>query len=1220
MSPYSANSLLRDLIDIPKKVDAADYVLRLHEGVEQAERTLSDYVVTDAIASSIDEALGLVERTIDSRTAKGAFIHGSFGSGKSHFMAVMHLLLSGNLTARKLPNLQAVVARRGGVLGKKILAIDYHLMGANSLEDALFRGYLDTISARHPGVLHPVLHQSDGLFKDAQSIREAMGDDAFFAKLNSSAPSGWGDIAGGWDAEKFDNAVVEPVGSAERDRLAQALTADLMANYTRSGEWVDITQGLRAITTHAKDLGYDGLVLFLDELVLWLGQHLADATFIQSETSKVTKLVETGLAALPIPMISFVARQRNLKDFLGGGQVRAQQEALAQSFQWFEDRFEKIDLIASDLPKIVKQRLLNPVDADAKATLDSALARVKSDHTAWSYLMTDEAGANESDFSNVYPFSPALVETMVALSTLMQRDRTALKLMGEILAQGRDALTVSDIIPVGDLFDQVMQGSSEPLTEDMKKHFRITWEFYRDKFRPFLLQKHGLSESDAHILQRGLAFRTEDRLAKTLLIAHLVPQTTSLRNLTAARLAALNYGTVHAYVPGTEAIQVLDHIKSWVGTFPEFTIGEGIDPLIDVHLTGVDYNSVLDRVKAEDNEGNRRELIRSIIATELKLAETGGLVRERELSLVWRGSKRTVSVIFGNVRDRSDVTNESLTSVTDGWRLVIDYPYGGATNSPKDDTVRLSELRGEGAEAPTIVWIPNFLSAARMEEIGTVVLLEYALKPTQFDNNASHLPVTDREPARQALLNKRDQLRGRIVEVLREAYGVATARAENVEMQLDGYEIFSSLYPGLTLQPPVAIGMRDGIEKVLDQAWTFEHPKHPKIAAEDGEVRPTVMRDVIGLVQQAHEGGGRTDAVLKPAQGVLRRIAVPLGLGTLNENVFVASPATFTWLNDFTRWEAEAAQELSVAAIRAKLRPLGMSTVLEDGVILTWSILTEKEWIRAGVSTAAPTPGGLAGDMVLRPARLPRADQWATANDRVQQVFGLTPEPHLSTTAVRRLGSKIADHLTPLTPRTHELVKELESHAVALGIDPSAVTGRLHTARRASALVTLLGGEKDGTSRVEALAAFDLPTEAKHFGKSIASANEIVQALRSADWGTISTAESFGDPVVDAALVSLRTTAAEDELNVSLPDALKKAFDAAHAAVLDRAGKATAPTPAPTPSIDKPAGPEAPTGPDDVELILPNEVESKLKSIGDRITTALSMNPGKSVRITWHLE
>ena len=60
---------------------------------------------------------------------------------------------------------------------------------------------------------------------------------------------------------------------------------------------------------------------------------------------------------------------------------------------------------------------------------------------------------------------------MVALSAIMQRERTALKIMSELLYRGRDELTVGDVIPVGDLFDVVVLGDAKPLTEDMVKVF-----------------------------------------------------------------------------------------------------------------------------------------------------------------------------------------------------------------------------------------------------------------------------------------------------------------------------------------------------------------------------------------------------------------------------------------------------------------------------------------------------------------------------------------------------------------------------------------------------------------------------------------------------------------------------------------------------------------------------------------------------------------------------
>jgi len=42
-----------------------------------------------------------------------------------------------------------------------------------------------------------------------------------------------------------------------------------MAN-TQFGGYVEFDEGLRIMTQHAKDLGYDAIILFLDELILWL--------------------------------------------------------------------------------------------------------------------------------------------------------------------------------------------------------------------------------------------------------------------------------------------------------------------------------------------------------------------------------------------------------------------------------------------------------------------------------------------------------------------------------------------------------------------------------------------------------------------------------------------------------------------------------------------------------------------------------------------------------------------------------------------------------------------------------------------------------------------------------------------------------------------------------------------------------------------------------------
>jgi len=148
------SELLREVLDIPVQAGAEDYVLRLTDSIEPAAvaRTVDEYVVTPALAEAFDAALGLVSESLTSGVSRGAFLAGSFGSGKSHFMAVLHALLKHNPVARAKAELQPVVARHDDVLlDKNVLPLAFHLIGAESLEQALFRGYIRQVGRLHPG-------------------------------------------------------------------------------------------------------------------------------------------------------------------------------------------------------------------------------------------------------------------------------------------------------------------------------------------------------------------------------------------------------------------------------------------------------------------------------------------------------------------------------------------------------------------------------------------------------------------------------------------------------------------------------------------------------------------------------------------------------------------------------------------------------------------------------------------------------------------------------------------------------------------------------------------------------------------------------------------------------------------------------------------------------------------------------------------------------------
>lgn len=1156
MSDFTLETPLRELIAIPERIEAADYVIKLDEGVSRHEQTIRDYVVTDAIAGAITEGLDLVADSLTQQSSRGAFLDGSFGSGKSHYLAILHLLLSDNLVARQIPGLEDVVAKRLDVLGKNLLVVDYNLLGARSFEDAIFSGYLETVRARHPKAAPPVLHMSDELLANAVQMRETLGDEKFFDGLGGG-DAAWGEMGAAWTATTFDAAIAATPGDNDRDRLVTDLITAYFSGYTRAGEWLPIKDGLRALTAHAKSLGYQGIVLLIDEIVLWLGQHLTNEDWVQTEIEKVVQLVENAAVNLPIPITSFLARQRDLRDFLGDRGPGAERVARGQIFQYWEDRFTKIRLHAADLPRIVKQRLLRPVSTAAAATLESALAVVKRDHAAWGYLLADESHSDEKDFGDVYPFSPALVDTMVALSSLMQRERTALKLMAELLSQGRMILTASDVIPVGDLYEPVVLGGSQPLTDEMRQHFAISATFYRTKVQPYLLRKHGVSESELDTLPRTHPFVTEDRLVKTVLIAALAPEARSLTNLTAAKLAALNWGTIDAFIPGTEAQQALTIVREWASEFGEITVGDGEDPIITASLSGVDYDTILDLVRTEDNQTSRRELIRKLIAEELRLPPDN--LVGRQIDHVWRGHRRSVTVKFGNIRDEADVLESDLIHSDDEWRTVIDFPYDVGTHGPADDVARLRKLRDAELSANTIGWIPNFLTDSRQSDLGKLVLLEYLLTGNRFEQNSSHLNPTDRPPARQTLESQRRTLRDLLVAVLRQAYGVNAAEEIHVGSDLSGNQIFSTLVPGLTIAPPPTGTLLTGLHYALETAWTHEFPEHPDLGAE--EVTARRLNDALELVIATVEGGGRRQGLTAAEQRVARELTVPLGLAALNENVIVVDTANFRWWQQFARWEGELGDELTVGALRQKLAPWGMTRVMEDAVLLTWSWVGNFEFSEMGGSQ--PKAGDLPDQARPRRASLPDEEEWAIAKTRAGGVFGVAPEANLTPRAVTRFVGAVKHQAEECAAQS--LVEQLKDHGEELGIDTSQLSGRLATAQRVASLADMISATSTDKEVIEILVTFDLPEVLAPYGNAHASATRLARELQGVDWQIIRAAEAMGDAGFDATLTALREAAALDESVAPLAPHLTEASAKARALVIKT------PQPGPTPPPPAPS-------------------------------------------------
>jgi hypothetical protein len=97
---------ITEAFDLPRPEDirAMGFVVALREsdpGSDEVKKLVDDYVITPAVEKELPRILDDMKQVFDRGEEYGRFIHGSFGSGKSHFMTMLAMLLEGTGPAWK---------------------------------------------------------------------------------------------------------------------------------------------------------------------------------------------------------------------------------------------------------------------------------------------------------------------------------------------------------------------------------------------------------------------------------------------------------------------------------------------------------------------------------------------------------------------------------------------------------------------------------------------------------------------------------------------------------------------------------------------------------------------------------------------------------------------------------------------------------------------------------------------------------------------------------------------------------------------------------------------------------------------------------------------------------------------------------------------------------------------------------------------------------------
>jgi hypothetical protein len=804
------------------------------------------------------------------------------------------------------------------------------------------------------------------------------------------------------------------------------------------------------------------------------------------------------------------------------------------------------------------------------------------------------------------------VQTLIAVSSVLQRERTALKVMVQLLVEQRDTLAVGDIVPVGDLFDTIAHGD-EAFSQEMAIHFDNAKRLYHQKLLPVLEKQHAARREDIEKLPfddpKRAAFRNDDRLIKTLLLAALVPQVESLRSLNAERLAALNHGTIKTPIPGKEGGEVLRRCRSWAASVGEVRLGDEANPTISIQLSGVDTEGIIQAASGEDNRGNRIRRVRQMLFEQIGIE--GEDEFEQFHDFWWRNTKRSCSVMFKNVRELPET---SLENSEERWKLVIDFPFDDQGFGPRDDLGRLQKFQQAHPEgSKTLCWVPAFLSADALKDLGMLVILEHILTGERFSQYATHLTPQDRPAARSLLQNQKGVLKERVQSHLDAAYGLDPLLAGSLDAthELELSERFVSLWPGFDPQPPVAATLGQAMEHLLSQALEHEFPAAPKFETELSGSKLKKVCEQVFEATQTKDGRVPVEKTLRP---LLRQIANPLLLGEmgLDATHFVLGQH---WRTHFMRKAAETGAALTVEQLYKWIdepRAMGLSKETKNLVILVFAAQTNRSFYLHG-SPYEVSLSNLPEKCELREQKLPGEAKWQLAVERAGSIFGAAVSPLRNAHNVSQLATAVKKKATDSRNPCGAYVRRLRDRISRLKLPLDA--DRLKTASATVELVDrLVNAEPD--TLVDVLAAAEVATSETAMGQCVAKAAELDGNLDAAGWDLFEALDRLADDrraEAQRILAEVRQALVSDEHVVQLAPALKSAQ-----------AKAVRLLTTPVPSIEPPERIEPPEGKPGCKVVDQGSETSlampKAKEVLSRLEQKLGAGQSIKINISWTIE
>lgn len=371
--------------------------------VEHLANELDEYVVTPELAGHLSRFYD--EYNDPDATGNGAWIAGFFGSGKSHMLKILAVLLEDQEVAGKravdyiLPKLEDDPALQSAMeMARTRHPSESILFNIDTIAPNQGRTEAGALLAAFIKVFNRHCGYFDG---DQQHIAQMEYEldregllDVFVAKVEASTGKAWVDVrkAALLHGEKITTAFDEVCGNKPRTTdnavryYQRAYKPDIHSFAARVKEYID-----------AHGRGFR-LNFFVDEV----GQFIAKDSNLMTNLQSVAEELATVCDGASWVVVT---SQENMEDTIG-----QMTDKSANDFSKIQARFKiKMQLTSKDAKEVIKQRLLAK-SRDAVPTLDEMYKKYREDFPVlFDFADGSKRYVNyrdEDDFVDTYPFVP----------------------------------------------------------------------------------------------------------------------------------------------------------------------------------------------------------------------------------------------------------------------------------------------------------------------------------------------------------------------------------------------------------------------------------------------------------------------------------------------------------------------------------------------------------------------------------------------------------------------------------------------------------------------------------------------------------------------------------------------------------------------------------------------------------------------------------------------